>query len=54
LPNGPEWSDAAGWNQPQYYETIQFADVDKNLAGVEMIARSYGGINTFWWPKNSL
>jgi len=25
---GPAWSDAAGWNKPQYYGTIQFVDVD--------------------------
>jgi hypothetical protein len=28
LPNGPEWSDAVGWNQPQYYETIQCASIN--------------------------
>lgn len=28
LPDGPAWSDAAGWSQPQYYETIQCADID--------------------------
>jgi hypothetical protein len=25
LPNGPAWSDAAGWNQVQYYSTVQSA-----------------------------
>jgi hypothetical protein len=25
LPNGPGWSDAAGWNQVQYYSTVQSA-----------------------------
>jgi hypothetical protein len=25
LPNGPAWSDAAGWDQVQYYSTIQSA-----------------------------
>src|SRR5262249_31240486 len=25
---GPAWSDANGWNAPQYYETIGMADID--------------------------
>jgi MYXO-CTERM domain-containing protein len=25
---GPSWSDAAGWNQPGYGSTVQFADID--------------------------
>ena len=28
LPNGPGWSDAAGWNAPEYYSTIQTADLE--------------------------
>jgi len=28
LPDGPGWSDAASWNLPQYYATIQCADVN--------------------------
>jgi len=51
LPNGPELSDTAKWNAPSCYETIQFADIDQNLAGSELIARSPTGIMTYWWPK---
>lgn len=25
---GPAWSDAAGWDKPQYSETIRYADID--------------------------
>jgi hypothetical protein len=39
LPNGPLWSDARGWNQPQYYETIQFADIDGDGAA-ELLGRA--------------
>jgi hypothetical protein len=43
LPMGPEWSDKEGWGQPQYYETIQCADIDGDRRA-ELIARSAGGI----------
>jgi hypothetical protein len=49
LPDGPAWSDANGWNQPQYYSTIRCADIDGN-ARAELIARSSAGIIT--WNLN--
>lgn len=39
----PLWSDGAGWNQPQYYETIQMADVDGD-GREELIIRGPNGI----------
>ena len=43
LPGGPAWSDAEGWNQPQYYTTIQTADIDGDKKA-ELIARAAAGI----------
>ena len=50
LANGPNWSDASGvWNQPQYYGTIRFGDVDGD-GQEEMIARDPSGIQTWkYW-----
>ena len=39
LPFGPSMADADGWNQPQYYTTIQFADLDGDGAA-ELLARN--------------
>lgn len=40
---GPAWSDASGWNSPQYYMTIQFADL--NGDGIaDVCARDSAGI----------
>lgn len=50
LPDGPPLSDANNWNQAQYYQTIQFADIDgDNIA--ELIARDGDGI-IVWKYKN--
>ena len=38
LPDGPGWSDAASWNLPQYYATIQCADVDGD-GSAELVGR---------------
>ena len=46
LPDGPAWSDAEGWNQPQYYTTIQTADIDGD-GNAELIARAAAGITGF-------
>jgi hypothetical protein len=43
LPDGPRWSDSAGWNQPQCYSTIQCADIDGD-GRAELLARSPDGI----------
>ena len=39
-------ADAAGWNQPQYYSTLQAADIDGD-GNAELIARSASGLQ-FW------
>jgi hypothetical protein len=39
LENGPEWSDAYGWNKPEYYQTIQCADIDGDT-NIELIGRA--------------
>lgn len=39
----PFWSDGAGWNQPQYYETMQMADIDGD-GREELIIRGPNGI----------
>jgi hypothetical protein len=43
LPDGPPLSDASGWGNPQFYSTIQCADVDGD-GRAELIARGAGGI----------
>ena len=43
LPPTPAWSDIAGWSQPQYYATIQLADIDGD-GRAELIGRGPGGI----------
>ena len=48
LPSGPSLSDADGWDHPQYYSTIQFADIDGD-GHAEMIARSANGLEIFQW-----
>src|SRR5262249_48244332 len=54
LPQGPDGnpilSDAAGWNQPQYYQTIQTADVNGDQIQ-ELLARSSTGI--MLWGYNT-
>jgi hypothetical protein len=51
MPRGPGLSDAGGWNQPPYYETIQCADLDSD-GQAEIIARGYGGAGA-WRYDNS-
>jgi len=50
LPNGPELADWEGWNQPQYYSTIQLADVDGDRQA-ELLARGYSGIVAWHFDK---
>ncbi|MCU0309139.1 MAG: VCBS repeat-containing protein [Thermoleophilia bacterium] len=40
------FSDAAGWDDPQYFETIQAADVDGDRRA-ELMARTAGGLQTY-------
>ena len=46
---GPALSDSAHWDQPQYYTTIQFADIDGD-GQAELVARGPDGIAT--WHYN--
>ena len=43
---GPPLSDSAHWDQPQYYTTIQFADIDGD-GQAELVARGPYGIETW-------
>ena len=40
------WTDANGWNQPQYYSTIQAADIDGD-GRAELVGRGANGIDTW-------
>src|SRR5262249_59801812 len=42
----PIFSDAEGWNQPQYYQTIQTADIDGD-GQAELLARDASGIEVW-------
>jgi hypothetical protein len=48
----PDLSDANGWNQPQYYSTIQCADIDFN-GQAEIIARGPNGIRAWEYDTSS-
>jgi hypothetical protein len=48
----PSWSDAAGWNDPQYYRTIQAADVEGD-GQAELLARGACGMETWHFNKSS-
>lgn len=51
MPNGPDWSDATGWNRPEHYLTIQCADVD-NDGAAELVARSTAGVEVYKFHDN--
>ncbi|MGP0591402.1 hypothetical protein ACTRXD_02540 [Nitrospira sp. T9] len=44
----PGWSDAIGWEHPQFYSTIQMADIDGD-GKAEMLGRSGAGMETYKW-----
>lgn len=46
--NLDEFTDDQGWHAPQYYDTIQFADIDGD-GQAELIARASGGIIVWKW-----
>ena len=52
LPRGPDFSDAGGWDQAQYYKTIQAADLDGNGAA-EVFARGYSGIVAYSYDASA-
>jgi MYXO-CTERM domain-containing protein len=41
--SGPELSDAKGWNKPEYYSTLRFADLDGD-GKADVCARSAAGL----------
>jgi VCBS repeat protein len=48
------WSDAGGWNQPQYYSTIRCADINGD-GKAEILARGADGIETWAFdPENAI
>jgi hypothetical protein len=52
LPAGPAWSDAAGWNVQQYYETIQLADLDGD-GQAELFGIGPNGIEIWKYNKTT-
>lgn len=50
LPNGPSWSDAGGWNRPEYYSTIQTGDIDGD-GRAELLARGAGGMQAWEYEE---
>jgi hypothetical protein len=52
LPAGPALSDADGWDSPEYYTTIQFADLDGDLSE-ELVVRSSTGIRAWSFGRAS-
>jgi Concanavalin A-like lectin/glucanases superfamily/FG-GAP-like repeat len=53
LPGGGMFPDAAGWDQPQYYATIQYADIDGD-GQAELLARSGAGLLVFRYEPTTL
>jgi hypothetical protein len=52
LHDGPRLSDAAGWNKPEYYSTIQLADVDGRSQD-ELLARGKDGLHIWKYDPAS-
>ena len=44
--SGPPWSDGEGWNEAQYYSTIQLGDVDGD-GKLDACARGWAGIECY-------
>ncbi|HVK06763.1 MAG TPA: FG-GAP-like repeat-containing protein [Armatimonadaceae bacterium] len=52
MPAGPGWSDTSGWDGPQYFMTIQCADIDGD-GRAEVVARDAGGIVAWKYAPGS-
>jgi hypothetical protein len=52
LARGPGWSDAGGWDHPQYYATIQLADIDGD-GHAELLARSASSMLAYGYDPSS-
>ena len=50
--NGPPWSDAAGWNQPQYSLTLRAADVNGD-SRAEIMGRLFDGVHTWQFTPST-
>jgi hypothetical protein len=48
---GPKLSDAQQWNKPEYYSTIQCADINGD-GQAEILARYIGGILAWYYDKS--
>lgn len=48
----PQWSTTAGWDQPQYYETIQTADLDGDGRN-ELLARGALGMYVYTFDQTT-
>ena len=48
----PDWSDKAGWDNPQYYCTKQTADIDGDGAA-ELMGRASNGLETLKWNNDA-
>ncbi|ODS22642.1 hypothetical protein AB835_13115 [Candidatus Endobugula sertula] len=49
---GPEWSDANGWNKPEYYSTIRYPMLDRNKNVSGICGRSSHGIKCYYRGAN--
>ena len=47
---GPALSNANGWNNEEFYSTIQFADIDGD-GSQELLARAAAGMRVFRWQE---
>jgi hypothetical protein len=52
LPFNPVMTDADGWDQPQYYSTIQFVDINGD-GNQEMVARGPQGLQAWTYQQNA-
>lgn len=52
MPDGPAFSDAGGWNQPQYYSTLRFGDINCDTRE-ELIIRDGSGIQTWMFTNDA-
>ena len=52
LPDGPAWSDAAGWDQPKYYTTIQIGWLG-GQGNPALLGRGPNGLEAWEYSNNS-
>ena len=52
MPHGPGWTNAWGWEHPQYYETIFSGDLDGD-GSAELMARAADGLVAFSYDASA-